>query len=61
MEAANEAARRAVNGIIDHSGSNVTHAAVWPLQEPEYFAPLRDYDRIRFELGLPHAGAQFTF
>lgn len=55
MEAANEAARRAVNGILDHSGSSAQRASLWPLEEPEFFKPLVDYDRLRFRLGLPHA------
>jgi uncharacterized protein with NAD-binding domain and iron-sulfur cluster len=57
MEAANEAARRAVNGILDRSGSDAPRASIWPLQEPEYFQPLIKYDRLRFRLGLPHASA----
>ncbi len=55
MEAANEAARRAVNGILAHSGSTAEPAALWPLQEPEFFMPMVDYDRMRFKLGLPHS------
>jgi 15-cis-phytoene desaturase len=55
MEAANEAARRAVNGILDRSGSNANRASLWPLEEPEFFKPLIEYDRLRFRLGLPHA------
>jgi 15-cis-phytoene desaturase len=55
MEGANEAARRAVNGILDHSGVSAAQAQVWPLQEPEYFKPLIAYDELRFRLGLPHA------
>ena len=54
MEAANEAARRAVNGILAHSGSSAEPAALWPLQEPEFFKPMLEYDRLRFKLGLPH-------
>lgn len=54
MESANEAARRAVNGVLDHSGSTASRAAVWPLSEPETFAPLIALDRIRFKQGLPH-------
>jgi 15-cis-phytoene desaturase len=57
MEAANEAARRAVNGILDHSGISAPHAPVWPMQEPAYFQPLIEYDRLRFRLGLPHASS----
>ncbi len=56
MEAANEAARRAVNGLLDRVGSTAQRAAVWPLMEPDFFKPLIDYDRLRFRLGLPHAG-----
>lgn len=55
MESANEAARRAVNGILKQSGSTATPAAVWPLEEPVFFQPMVEYDRIRFNLGLPHA------
>jgi uncharacterized protein with NAD-binding domain and iron-sulfur cluster len=54
MEGANEAARRAVNGILDRTGSTAARAGVWPLQEPDYFQPLIEYDRLRFRLGLPH-------
>ena len=55
MEAANEAARRAVNGILAHSGSSAEPAALWPLQEPEFFKPMVEFDRMRFKLGLPHS------
>ena len=55
MEGANEAARRAVNGILDRSGSTAPRVPIWPFQEPEFFAPLIEYDRLRFRLGLPHA------
>ena len=55
MEAANEAARRAVNAILAHSGSSAEPAALWPLQEPEFFKPMVEYDRMRFKLGLPHS------
>jgi len=54
MEGANEAARRAVNAILDASGSNAAKAQLWPLQEPEIFKPMREYDLLRFKLGLPH-------
>ncbi len=55
MEAVNEAARRAVNALLDASKSTATRAAVWPLTEPDVFQPLIEYDRLRFRLGLPHA------
>ncbi|MFZ1745261.1 MAG: FAD-dependent oxidoreductase, partial [Nitrospirales bacterium] len=53
MEGANEAARRAVNGIIAASGSKASLCSLWKLHEPEIFQPLREYDRIRWEAGLP--------
>lgn len=56
MEAANEAARRATNAILDQEGSTAARATLWPLEEPEFFRPMRVYDRLRFQLGLPHAG-----
>ena len=54
MEAANEAARRSVNALLDSSGSNSAKAQLWPFEEPEIFKPMRDYDLLRFKLGLPH-------
>lgn len=50
MEGANEAARRAVNGILDRAGSTQPRCEVWPLAEPEIFAPARALDRILFAL-----------
>jgi 15-cis-phytoene desaturase len=55
MEAANEAARRAVNVILAKTGSAAAPAGVWPMKEPDVFQPLIEYDRVRFKLGLPHA------
>ncbi|MBK8255797.1 MAG: FAD-dependent oxidoreductase [Polyangiaceae bacterium] len=55
MEAANEAARRAVNSILARSGSRAEPCHLWKLQEPLVFAPMREYDKLRFELGLPNA------
>ena len=56
MEAANEAARRAVNALLDRVGSTGPRIPIWPLSEPDFFAPLIDYDRLRFRLGLPNHG-----
>jgi len=53
MEAANEAARRAVNGVLHASGSTKEPCRLWPLHEPELLAPWRAYDRLRFRQGLP--------
>jgi 15-cis-phytoene desaturase len=55
MEAANEAARRAVNALLERTGSSAQRASLWPLMEPDFFKPLIDYDRLRFRLGLAHA------
>lgn len=55
MEAANEAARRAVNGILEASHSHERPCEVWPLEEPAVFEPMKAYDRLRLEFGLPHA------
>jgi len=54
MEGANEAARRSVNAIIDASGSSALKAELWQFQEPEIFEPMKQYDLMRFKLGLPH-------
>jgi geranylgeranyl pyrophosphate synthase/uncharacterized protein with NAD-binding domain and iron-sulfur cluster len=53
MEAANEAARRAVNGLLDAAGDDARRCAIWPLEEPAVFQPWRDYDAARFRIGLP--------
>jgi uncharacterized protein with NAD-binding domain and iron-sulfur cluster len=50
MEAANEAARRAVNGILDATGSRARRCEVWTLQEPPAFAAARLLDRVRWKL-----------
>lgn len=54
MEAANEAARRAVNGILDATGSDAERCDVWDLDEPAVFEPMKAYDRLRYEMDLPH-------
>ena len=53
MEAANEAARRAVNGILNASESSSPRCPIWDLYEPELFLPWREIDAIRFAQGLP--------
>jgi hypothetical protein len=52
MEAANEAARRAVNCLLLSCGSSASPAQLWPLEEPPFLKPLQEIDRIRFALGL---------
>ena len=53
MEGANEAARRAVNSIIDASGANVSSCRIWTLQEPYLFKIWRWVDARRYAKGLP--------
>ncbi|HET8820091.1 MAG TPA: FAD-dependent oxidoreductase [Thermoleophilaceae bacterium] len=53
MEGANEAARRAVNAILERSGSGAERCPVWKLREPVLFAPFRALDRVLFKLGRP--------
>jgi uncharacterized protein with NAD-binding domain and iron-sulfur cluster len=50
MEGANEAARRAVNAILDATGSSAERCQVWKLREPEVLAPARALDRVRWRL-----------
>lgn len=56
MEAANEAARRAVNALLDVTGSSVSRCELWPLHEPAIFAPYRWHDKHRFDQGKPWDG-----
>jgi geranylgeranyl pyrophosphate synthase/uncharacterized protein with NAD-binding domain and iron-sulfur cluster len=53
MEGANEAARRAVNGLLDAAGFVGPRCAVWPLRQPEVLAPFRQHDAARYAAGLP--------
>jgi geranylgeranyl pyrophosphate synthase/uncharacterized protein with NAD-binding domain and iron-sulfur cluster len=53
MEGANEAARRAVNGVLDAAGFDGPRCDVWPLHEPEVLAPWRLHDAARYARGLP--------
>ena len=53
MEGANEAARRAVNAILERSSSFERPCEVWPLSEPALFAPFRALDKVLFKLGRP--------
>ena len=56
MEGANEAARRAVNCIIDAAGQNQPYCKIWPLSEPWVLTPLKWYDLWRYNRGLSHSG-----
>ena len=53
MEGANEAARRAVNGILEASRSPAAPCAIWDLHEPLVLAPWRWIDRNRYRLDMP--------
>ncbi len=53
MEGANEAARRAVNCILDAEGISSNYCKIWKLHEPWLLAPLRWHDARRFKKGLP--------
>ena len=53
MEGANEAARRAVNGILDATKFDGARCDLWPLHEPEILAPWRLHDAGRYAAGLP--------
>ncbi|HEY7236318.1 MAG TPA: FAD-dependent oxidoreductase [Gemmatimonadaceae bacterium] len=54
MEAANEAARRATNAILERERSPAARAGVWPLEEPAIFAPWRRLDAELYRAGQPH-------
>jgi uncharacterized protein with NAD-binding domain and iron-sulfur cluster len=56
MEGANEAARRAVNGILKHSNYRGKMCKVWNLHEPWILTFFRYKDRIRYANGLPWDG-----
>jgi hypothetical protein len=56
MEAANEAARRAVNGIIQESGRRVSLCRLWNVTEPAFSFVFRLEDKYRYERGLPWKG-----
>jgi geranylgeranyl pyrophosphate synthase/uncharacterized protein with NAD-binding domain and iron-sulfur cluster len=53
MEGANEAARRAVNGLLDAVNFGGSRCELWPLHEPEILQPWRLYDAARYKAGLP--------
>ena len=53
MEAANEAARHAVNGILAASGRTADPCQLWELHEPAILQPWRAHDEARYSRGLP--------
>ncbi len=46
MEAANEAGRRAANGILDAIGATAGRAEIWGLEEPDFFDGPKAIDEI---------------
>jgi hypothetical protein len=56
MEGANEAARRAVNGILMAARSDRSRCRIFKFDEPGIFAPFRAIDQHLFERGLPNPG-----
>jgi 15-cis-phytoene desaturase len=56
MEGANEAARRAVNAILEISGSKEKPCELWDLHEPDLLWTWRKHDLDRFKKGLAWDG-----
>ena len=54
--AANEAARRAVNGIIQHSGHRASLCRLWNVTDPAFSFIFRLEDHYRYMRGLPWKG-----
>ena len=53
MGPANEAARRAVNAIIEQSGHRTSLCRLWNVTEPPFAFVFRMIDQRRYERGLP--------
>jgi uncharacterized protein with NAD-binding domain and iron-sulfur cluster len=53
MEGANEAARCAVNAILDATGSSEARCCLWPLHEPPILARARALDKLLWRLHRP--------
>jgi uncharacterized protein with NAD-binding domain and iron-sulfur cluster len=54
MEGASEAARRAVNALLDRAGSGAPRCGLWALEEPAIFDAAKRIDAELYERGLPH-------
>lgn len=52
MESSNEAARRAVNALLDEAASPASRARVYTPKEPRWLLPEKIEDRIRWRQGL---------
>jgi hypothetical protein len=60
MDSANEAARRAVNAILDRTGSPLPRCEIWEMGMPAVFAPFRLHDQQLWDEGLPWNGGLFS-
>ena len=56
MEGANEAARRAVNAILDAESSTQKRCEIFDLDEPALLAPFRAIDALLWKLGCGARG-----
>jgi uncharacterized protein with NAD-binding domain and iron-sulfur cluster len=56
MDSANEAARRAVNEILDRTGSSAPRCEIWEMGMPALFAPFRLDDQQLWDEGQPWNG-----
>jgi uncharacterized protein with NAD-binding domain and iron-sulfur cluster len=61
MEGANEAARRAVNSLLENEKYKGELCGVWPMKEPDLLRVYRWYDEKRFKKGLPWGGSDLPF
>jgi 15-cis-phytoene desaturase len=59
MEGANEAARLAVNAILDNEGSHDARCRLWDMPMPAALRPWRAHDKKRFDAGEPWDGHLF--
>jgi hypothetical protein len=57
MEGANEAGRRAVNGVLEAAHSTGRPCEIFEFDEPAPFALFREIDKRLFDLGIPHPKA----
>ena len=55
MESANEAARRAVNGILDREGSSAARCQIFAFDGPAILEGYRAMDEFLFAIGMPPA------
>ncbi len=53
MEGANEAARRAVNALLDREGSKADRCKLWPWDVPKVLRLLQKYDEHKWHHGHP--------